>query len=78
MLLSTLKVFIVALIFAIGISTTVGDVTYLWQRPMLWVESIFGMCVVMPVVATVMAWTLPLPPQAASRDPNRRCSSTSW
>jgi len=63
MLLLILKVSILALIFAIGMSTTVEDVIYLWRRPILLLKSIVAMYVVMPVVAIMMAWTLELPRQ---------------
>jgi len=63
MLLILLKSSIAALIFAIGMTATADDITYLWRRPFLFLKSIIAMYVVMPVVAVMMGRAFDLPQQ---------------
>ena len=61
MILLALKASISVLIFAIGMSATVSDVAYLWQRPALLGRSLLAMYVFVPLVAVLMALGLDLP-----------------
>ncbi|KRG71559.1 hypothetical protein ABB29_01970 [Pseudoxanthomonas dokdonensis] len=61
-LLLLLKVSIAALIFSIGMGSTFSDVSWLWRRPGLLLRSLLGMYVLVPVVAFVLVWLLPLEP----------------
>jgi BASS family bile acid:Na+ symporter len=61
MLLILLKSSIATLIFAVGMTATADDITYLWRRPILLLKSIVAMYVVMPAIAVLMARTLNLP-----------------
>jgi bile acid:Na+ symporter, BASS family len=63
MLLILLKTSIGVLIFAIGMTATAEDITYLWYRPALLVKSVIAMYVVMPMVAVVMNYGFDLPPK---------------
>jgi BASS family bile acid:Na+ symporter len=63
MLLIGLKISIVALIFAIGMSATTGDIIYLWSRPVLLLKSVAAMYLVMPIAAVLMDYAFDLPPK---------------
>ena len=56
-----LKTSIVALLLAIGMAATPGDIVYLWRRPLLLGKAVLAMYVVMPLVAITMARLLDLP-----------------
>jgi BASS family bile acid:Na+ symporter len=59
-LLISLKLAVVALIFAIGLSSTPSDLSYLWRRPALLARSLFAMVVLVPAVALLLISLLPL------------------
>ncbi|MCO5123454.1 MAG: hypothetical protein M9915_06900 [Rhizobacter sp.] len=59
-LLIALKLAVVALIFAIGLSSTLADLSYLWRRPALLARSLFAMVVLVPVAALLLVALLPL------------------
>lgn len=61
-LLLTLKVTVMALILAIGMDSTLEDLTYLLRRPGLLVRSVLAMYVVVPLVALLFVKLLVLPP----------------
>jgi bile acid:Na+ symporter, BASS family len=61
-LLLTVKAAILALILAIGMSATFGDVLYLWRRPRLLVRSLLAMYVAVPLAAYLLVVILPLSP----------------
>ena len=48
-LLLALKVLVAALIFAIGLGSTPGDLAYLWRRPGLLLRSVVAMYVAVPL-----------------------------
>lgn len=50
------------MILALGLRTTLADVSYLWRRPGLLARSVLAMYVLVPLVAVVMVKTLDLPP----------------
>ena len=57
-----LKLCVSALIFAIGLGSTLGDLTYLWRRPGLLLRSLLAMYVLVPLAAFLLAQVLPLAP----------------
>ena len=59
-LLIALKLSVGALIFAIGLGSTTADLVYLWRRPALLLRSLFVMVVLVPAVALLLVWLLPL------------------
>jgi BASS family bile acid:Na+ symporter len=59
-LLLALRLSVVALIFAIGLGSTPGDLAYLWRRPRQLVRSLAAMYVVVPLVILLLAKTLPM------------------
>jgi BASS family bile acid:Na+ symporter len=61
-LLLMLKVSVMVVILAIGMDSTLEDLTYLWRRPGLLVRSLLAMYVVVPLVALVFVKLLSLPP----------------
>lgn len=61
-LLLILKVTVMALILAIGMDSTLEDLTYLLRRPGLLVRSVLAMYVVVPLVALLFVKALTLPP----------------
>jgi BASS family bile acid:Na+ symporter len=60
MLILTLKLAVGALILAIGMGSTLSDVTYLWRRPGLLLRSLLAMYVLVPLVAFLLVKALPL------------------
>lgn len=58
-----LKISIGAMIFAMGMNTTLQDLFYLWQRPALLIRSVVAMYLVLPLVVILMAFFLDLPPR---------------
>ena len=60
--LTTLKVSVVGLIFAIGMASKPSDVTYLLQRPGLFFRSMLAMYVLVPLAALAIVLLLPMTP----------------
>lgn len=60
-LMQVLKISVSVLIMAIGMQSTVDDLTYLWRRPWLLFKSMLAMYVVVPLVAVLLARVLPVP-----------------
>jgi predicted Na+-dependent transporter len=60
-LLLALKVSIAVLLLAIGMGSSLQDVTYLWRRPQLLLKSLLAMYVLVPAAAIGMVATLDLP-----------------
>lgn len=56
-----LQVSVIALVLAIGMDSTMSDLTYLLRRPRLLVRSLVAMYVAVPLVALTMVKTLELP-----------------
>jgi len=61
-LLLLLKLSVATSIFAIGLGSTAGDLTYLLRRPGLLVRSLLAMYVLVPVAALALVALLPLAP----------------
>jgi BASS family bile acid:Na+ symporter len=61
-LLLIIKVSVAALIFAIGLGATPGDLTYLWRRPVQLGKAVLAMYVLVPVAAILVAKLLPVTP----------------
>jgi BASS family bile acid:Na+ symporter len=61
-ILLLLKVAVMAVILAIGMDSTLQDLTYLWRRPGLLLRSLLAMYVVVPLVALLFVKLLVLPP----------------
>jgi len=61
-ILRLVKICITALILAIGLRSTVDDLTYLWRRPGLLTKSMLAMYVLVPLVAVALARLLPISP----------------
>jgi predicted Na+-dependent transporter len=61
-LLLILKLSVIALIFAVGLSSSIATLTYLWRRPVLLVRSILAMYLFVPLVALTLVKILPLRP----------------
>jgi len=59
-LLLALKLSIVTMIFAVGLGSTPDDLTYLWRRPKELLRSLLAMYVAVPLVALLVAKTLPV------------------
>ena len=59
-LVLVLKLSIVAMIFAVGLGSTPGDLLYLWRRPAELARSLLAMYVAVPLAALLMVKTLPL------------------
>ncbi len=59
-LVLVLKLAIVTLIFAVGLGSTPADLMYLWRRPKELLRSLLAMYVAVPLVALLVAKTLPL------------------
>jgi BASS family bile acid:Na+ symporter len=57
-----LKLCVTVLIFAIGLGSSLGDLTYLWRRPALLLRSVLAMYVMVPLAAFAFARFLPLAP----------------
>lgn len=62
-MLLLLKISIIVLICAIGMTATTEDIIFLWHRPILLVKSVTAMYVVMPIVSVVMVYLFDLPPK---------------
>jgi bile acid:Na+ symporter, BASS family len=61
-LLLLLKLSVVTIILAIGMSSTMGDVSYLLRRPGLLLRSVVAMYVLVPLTALVLVKTFTLAP----------------
>lgn len=59
-LLSLLKLSVVALLLAIGMLSTKKEITYLWRRPKLLLRSLLAMYVLVPLAAIAFVSILPL------------------
>src|SRR6185503_9983638 len=57
-----LKTSLGVVVFALGLSTSNGDLTHLLRRPSLLVRSILSMYVVMPIIAVAVAKAFALRP----------------
>lgn len=57
-----IKISVVALIFAIGLSSTPADLAYLWRRPRQLIRSLAAMYIVVPLVAFLLVRLVVLPP----------------
>lgn len=60
-LLVLIKLSVVALILAIGLSSTLADLTYLWRRPAQLLRSLLAMYVIIPLFALLILKVLTLP-----------------
>jgi BASS family bile acid:Na+ symporter len=60
-LLQLVKMSVTVLILAIGMQSTVDDLTYLWRRPWLLTKSMVAMYVFVPLMAVALARVLPVP-----------------
>ncbi len=60
MVLGAIKLSVSVLILAIGMQSTVDDLTYLWRRPLLLLKSMLAMYVLVPLAAIAMVKILPL------------------
>ena len=61
-LLTLLKLSVVALILAIGMSSTFSDLGYLWRRPALLARSFLAMYVAVPFAAWLVVQAIPVAP----------------
>ena len=61
-LLMALKISVGIIILAIGMSSTLGDLTYLWRRPGLLLRSVVAMYVLVPLTALLMMKVMTLTP----------------
>jgi bile acid:Na+ symporter, BASS family len=59
-LLFLLKLSVVALLLAVGMLSTMKEVTYLWRRPRLLLRSVVAMYILVPLAATIFVTVLPL------------------
>ena len=59
-LLLFLKLSVVALLLAIGMLSTMKEITYLWRRPRLLLRSVLAMYILVPLAATIFVTILPL------------------
>jgi len=59
-LLSLLKLSVVALLLAIGMLTTKKEITYLWRRPRLLLRSLLTMYILVPLAAIVFVSIIPM------------------
>jgi predicted Na+-dependent transporter len=62
LLLTLLKASVSVLILAIGMGSTLSDLTYLWRRPALLLRSLLAMYVLVPLAALALVAVLPLTP----------------
>jgi BASS family bile acid:Na+ symporter len=62
LILLAIQLSLALLVFSIGLAATMGDVTYLFQRPKLLLRSLISMNVVMPLFAVVLAKSFDLTP----------------
>lgn len=60
-LMRLLQLCVTALILAIGMQSTVDDLTYLWRRPRLLTKAMLAMYVFVPLAAVGLVRLLPLP-----------------
>mgnify|MGYP001550287442 FL=1 len=60
--MSAIGVLVSLSLFAIGMTSSLADLTYLWRRPWLLVKSLFAMYVLVPAFAIGMVTALELPP----------------
>ncbi len=61
-LLILLKLSVVALLLAIGMLSTLTEITYLWRRPRLLMRSALAMYILVPLIAILFVTILPLTP----------------
>ena len=61
-LLLVLKLSVVALIFAVGLNSSMATLTYLWRRPAQLFRAIVAMYLVVPLVALLIVKLVPLGP----------------
>lgn len=61
-LLVAVKLSVVSLILAIGLNSTISDLTYLWHKPSQLLRSLLAMYVVIPLFALLILRLLSLPP----------------
>ncbi|MBK5967109.1 hypothetical protein CCR95_24325 [Thiocystis minor] len=61
-LLLLLKLAVGAIILAIGMDSTLKDLTYLWRRPALFLRSVLAMYLLVPLAALALVKILPLSP----------------
>jgi predicted Na+-dependent transporter len=61
MLLLVLKLVVVVMIVAIGMSSKLGDIAYLARRPRLMLRSLLAMYLLVPMVAVVVVKLVPMP-----------------
>jgi len=61
MLLLVLKIVVVVMIVAIGMSSKLGDIAYLARRPRLMLRSLLAMYLLVPMVAVVVVKLVPMP-----------------
>jgi len=61
-LVTLLKVAVAGIILAIGMDSTLKDVTYLWRRPGLLLRSVLAMYVLVPLAAMALVEVLTLTP----------------
>ena len=66
LLVPVLKFSVTALIFAIGLGSTLSDVAYLWRRPWLAVRSLLAMYVLVPLAALLVVRVVALTPAVAA------------
>jgi len=59
-LLFLLKLSVVTLLLAVGMLSTMKEVTYLWRRPQLLLRSVLAMYIFVPLAATIFVTVLPL------------------
>lgn len=59
-LLTLLKLSVVALLLAVGMLSTRKEITYLWQRPRLLIRSLLAMYILVPLAAILFVTILPL------------------
>lgn len=59
-LLILLKLSVVALLLAIGLLSTMKDITYLWRNPRLLLRSVLAMYFLVPLAAIILVKVLPL------------------
>ena len=60
LLLVLLKLSVMALLLAIGLLSTMKDITFLWRRPRLLLRSVLAMYILVPLAAIVFVKILPL------------------
>jgi BASS family bile acid:Na+ symporter len=66
LLVPLLKLSVTALIFAIGLGSTLRDVAYLWRRPWLALRSLLAMYVLVPLAALLVVRVVALTPAVAA------------